>query len=473
MIVLRDLQDPGIRSGAIPQSAWRLHRNLTPKFGRWAEERVGSLRGTQLATQDISGTEWPLFGAVFYLWATESLQDAWDKDPHQAPVAPGIYAKATIEAVARLVVDPKQAGWVQKHWGPDYLKKENLFYRMLCISGLTSHARLSAETRYLPMLREQVESLSAELEASPHGLLNDYPGECYPGDVMTAIAAINRADKVLGTDHSAFVARSLRAFQGEAAEESTGLVPYLATARDGKSVGGSRGCGNSYISVAAPELWPEQARIWYARYAKDFWQEVWTGAGFREFPAGDPNEWYMDVDSGPVIKGYGFSACAFGTGAARANGHMEHAFPLTAEMYAASWPLPNGVFFIPRLLSNATDAPYLGETGVLYNLTRQPVAGVPVKLGGAIPGFTRIVILLQIVIGLGLLAGVALSLRKWWRDRAFSVTPFSGTQFALWLCLLLGFGILLALDRSSYAMAVLLAAQLLPRGIRNSPKVPN
>ena len=203
------------------------------------------------------------------------------------------------------------------------------------------------------------------------------------GDVLAAIAMIRRADQVLGTDHSVFVARALRGFQGTAADPR-GLVPYSASAPAGKPTSSTRGCGNSYVSLFAPEIWPEQARKWYDLYGQHFWQETWTGAGFREFPKDLPDrDWYFDVDAGPVIKGYGFAACAFGAGAARVNGHMEHAYPLTAEMLVTAWPLPNGTRLLPALLSDATDAPLLGEAAILFNLTRLPASGVSITPGGS------------------------------------------------------------------------------------------
>jgi hypothetical protein len=461
-IVIHDLSDSGIRSARIPRSAWRLHRTLTPQYEQWARERLDSTRATQLSTSNISGTEWPLFGSVFYLWATESLQDAWEKD-HAVPMAPKVYAKGAIEAATRLVIDPKQANWVKIHWGENYLKRENVFYRMLIIAALTSHARLTGDAQYLPLLKDQADSLSVELDASRHGLLDDYPNECYPGDVLTAIAMIHRADKVLGTDHSAFINRAIRAFQDQALD-SRGLVPYAAVASFGEPIDSARGCGNSYVSLFSPEIWPEQAHRWYDLYSHYFWQETWTCAGFREFPNDLPhNDWYIDVDSGPVLKGFGCAACAFGVGAARVNGHFEQACPLTAEMLVTSWPLPNGTCLFPRLLSNAADAPYLGEAGILFNLTRMPVEGSPIKTGGSIPGFVWIFLALQFGMGLILLMAPILSLRQWRKRHATRVICRPGMQFGIWAGLLLVAILLLFCGKILIAMLPLALTQLLPR----------
>jgi hypothetical protein len=362
---------------------------------------------------------------------------------------------------------------VKIHWGENYLKKENVFYRMLVISALASHARLTGDQQYRSLLRDQADSLSAELDASPHGLLNDYPNECYPGDVLTAIAMIRKADQTLGTDHSAFVSRALRGFQDQALD-NRGLVPYAANAAQGKPLGPARGCGNSYVSLFSPQIWPEQARQWYDLYSQHFWQEAWFCAGFREFAKGAPaSDWYIDVDSGPVLKGFGCAACAFGVGAARANGHFEQAYPLTAEMLATSWPLPNGTRLFPRLLSNATDAPYLGEAGILFNLTRQPGKGIPIKTGGAIPGFVLILLAIQFGIGLVLLANPVRSLLHW-RDQQGLRVPLIRIQIGIWLCLVLAATILFLSGKTVIPITLLLCAQLFPRcnGRRRAPEQP-
>lgn len=462
LIVLNDLRDARIWMGGIPVAAWRQHRALSPKYAHWAQQRLASDRGLELSTDNISGTEWPLFGSVFYLWATEALQDNWDTN-QPAFTAPNIYAREAIDAAAALVIDPKQAGWVKKHYGTNYLTQQNTFYRMLVIAALTSHARLTGDRSHIPMLRDQVESLSAEIAASPHGLLEDYPGECYPGDVVTAIAMIRKADGVLGTDHTEFCAQAIRGFWGVRTDK-LGLVPYAGDAKNGVAVGWSRGCGNSYVSIFSPGIWPEQAKKWYQLYEKHFWQEDKVMAGFREFPTQVPGmNWYVDVDSGPVIGGIGFAASAFGVGAARVNGRFDHAYPLTAEMYATSWPLPNGTLALPRLLSNAADAPYLGEAAILFVLTRSPMEGFAVKTGGSVPRLVWIIISLQLIVGIATVLRSYYSLRRWLKNRDAMVALAQGAQFGLWLVLLIGAFVLLVSGNKLIGMVLLLLAQFLPR----------
>lgn len=468
LVVLWDISDPGTRLPQIPRVAWTVHRALTPKIRKWAEGRLGSDRASRLSTADISGTEWPLFGNVFYLLATESLQKAWEANRSLTDTSPKQYAAEAIEATARLVLDPGQAGWVKQHWGDKYLSNEDLFYRMLLISAATSHVQLTGKNRYLPLLREQVESLSAELDRSPHGLLDDYPGQCYPGDVVMAIAMIRRADKVLGTDHRAFVDRALRGFQGRNLDPQ-GLVPYAADSRTGDPLGASRGCDNSYVSLFAPGLWPEQARDWYALYAQHYWQHSWTALGFREFPHSMPDhEWYMDVDSGPVVAGFGFSACAFGVGAARANGQFEHAFPLTTEMLAMSLPMPDGTLIVPRLLSNGADAPFLGESAILFNLTRLPENGSTVQSGGSIPTLTMLVLILEAAIGLTVIALSAWTIRRCGRRVGRFAIPAVKVQLGIWFGFVVTGVVLVLFGHWIFGAILVVLAQLMPAMTRRA-----
>ena len=235
------------------------------------------------------------------------------------------------------------------------------------------------------MLRDQVETLAADLDASKFGILDDYPGECYPIDVLATVGFIRRADRVLGTDHSAFVARELRAFSGARADRF-GLPRFRVDLPSGAEVQPSRGIGTSWSLVFAPELWPERGAHWYSTYEANFWDDHGWAAGFREYARGTEPDWTFEIDAGPVFDGFGTAASAFGLAAARRNGRFDHAFTLSAELAASSWPLPGGTLMLPRAISHAADAPYLGESAILYFLTVQPMDGLPIVTGGRVTG---------------------------------------------------------------------------------------
>ncbi|HTI72157.1 MAG TPA: hypothetical protein VMF06_19430 [Candidatus Limnocylindria bacterium] len=461
-----NILDPALKGAGIPQADWRLMQRVTPRYAAWARERVAAGQATSLSTSDISGTEWPLFGSVFYLWAIENLQKAWDAGDHRAGVEPKVYCQEAVLAASELVIDPNHASWVQKHWGTNYLHQENAFYRMLVIAALTSREKLLRDGVHLDLLRDQVETLSQEIDASRNGLLNDYPHQCYPGDVMTAIWGIKRADSVLGTDHSEFVRRALRGFVGPH-NAGLRLPPYFANAESGAPIIEDRGCGNSYYCLTAPELWPDQAKTWFQNYETSFWQRRLGFVGFREFPKGLPDsDWTMNVDAGPVIAGFGVSANAFGVGAARKNGRFDLAYPLSLEMLTTAWELPDGTLALPRALSNVSDAPLLGEAAILWLLSVQPESGFPIRAsGGEIPIFVSVVLLGGGLIGIWRMTAAWIVFKTTLRGGEWLVwAPI--LQIFLWLLFLAGALAAACLGHGLVALVLVLAALLFPRARR-------
>ena len=390
VVLVRDLRDPALRGPGIPAHARELHAALTPKFADWARQRVAAGSAARAPLHDVPTTEWPMFTAVFYLMATESLVVDWEAQGRHGP-SPGIASTQAVRAAKALLLDPAHHSWVRTHWGEDYLHDQNVFFRSLLIAGLSSYEHITGDGTALPMLRDQVETLSAALDASPLGVLEDYPGETYPIDVLAAVGFIERADRVLGTDHTAFIERSRRAFTGAMADQ-LGLVPFRMDLPSGAQVQPARGIGTSWILLFVPDLYgPETARDWYGRYARSFYQQRGWAEGFREYARGSAEpEFTFEIDAGPVIDGFGTAASAFGIAAARRNGRFDHAYALSAQLAAAGWTLPGGTMVFPRLASHATDAPYLGEAAILCFLTVQPAPNTPIVSDDAIPGLARI-----------------------------------------------------------------------------------
>ena len=459
------MSDPALKGDEPNRFALWLHRRLSPRYEKWAVERLASDKAETMHIHDISGTEWPMFGSVFYLLGTEYLEQGLE-DNNSLAVLPSKYAADTIEAATALVVDDSHAAWVKQHWGKDYRHQENVFYRMLLISGTTSHQKLLGGGQHLGLLRDQVESLSAELDASTFGLLDDYPGQCFPTDVAAALAAIKRADEVLGTDHSDFLQRSLRGFENNLVDPLTGMPPYMAD-KTCACPGESRGCSGQWGVRWAAELWPQTAKKWYESFDKHFWQRRFGMAGFREFrKSSNQKNWYFDVDSGPVVGGFGAAASAFGLGAARANGRFDHAYPLAVEAIILSWPLADGTLLLPRFLSNASDAPYVGECAVLFNITQPVAEGFEVTEAGGMPGIVYWALPLYLVIPFALVTSSIRKSMRWCKRRHDVKLSAVRLQVAAWILLMLIGLIFVFCGRIFYGLIFILLCQLLPRGVK-------
>ncbi|MBN8612374.1 MAG: hypothetical protein J0L92_17395 [Deltaproteobacteria bacterium] len=407
-----DLTDPALGAPGIPRRAVRLHRDLTPRFADWAEARVATGAAADAPLHDVPTTEWPMFSAVFYLMGTRALTEAVARGELDADALgePRERLRA-ITAARALLLDPVHHTWVRTHWGDDYLHEENVFFRSLLIGGLTADVAMTNDARAREVLRDQTDSLADDLDRSALGLLNDYPHECYPIDVLAAVGWIRRADAVLGTDHRAFAERAIRAFEGENADH-LGLPRFRVLLPSGREVQPSRGIGTSWSLLFARELWPDRADTWYATYERHFFRDHGWAAGFREYEEGTEAENTFEIDAGPVIDGFGTAASAFGIAAARRNGRFDHAYTLSTELAAASWALPDGRLVLPRLASHAIDAPYLGESAILYFLTVQPAEGVEVRTGGHAPWCVWLAFLVYFGLPLALGVVVVRELRR-------------------------------------------------------------
>jgi len=227
----------------------------------------------------------------------------------------------------------------------------------------------------------------------------------------------------------------------------------------------SRGTGNSWVLIFAPELWPDIAEGWYGLYEKYFWQHRWCADGFREFPNDMPGlDFTFDIDSGPIVAGFSPAANAFGVAMARANGRFDHAFTLTAQVLTMSWPLSDGTLLGARILSNQAHAPYLGESAICYFLTQQPVAGVKVVTGGRIPGFVYIVVIVFYwVIGIAAVWSAVAGIRRLRCCGVTAIFPLEQFQVAVWLVLYLAAAITILTGHIGAGIIVALLAQFLPR----------
>lgn len=374
---VRAMVSDSIWNDARPPRLADSFRDTAARYDVWATGYLESQRATRVHAEDVPATEWPIFGSVFLLLSAEEL------------VADGSLrlegeARRAVDRAAEVVAHPSTASWVRAKWGEDYLTRENVFYRMLLIMGLTSHQRMTGENRYADIVEAQTRSLGEELRSRPLHLADDYPGECYPNDVLWAVAAVKRAETcgLSGFEGADELARGLIATLSGPSMTETGMPAFAVEATTGEPLQTARGSGNSGILSFAAELDPELARDWFQSYVDNFWEDGFV-MGFREYPHGQRQ--LEDVDSGPILFGVGSVATGFGVGAARSVGRLDHAVPLAMETVPASWPTPFGLLLPGALGWMAADGWCFGELALLFASTRPIRSGDVESYSGSIP----------------------------------------------------------------------------------------
>lgn len=390
------LRDPGLRSAAPSRLAMQLHRSLSKALPDYIDTRITSGKATTLGPAQITATEWPVYGAFFYLLATENLQLSWKNGHYSGQPEPAVVGRQAIDASLRIMLDEGHAHWVKDYWGEDYLNEPNCFYRMLMIGSLSSHHNLTGDPEHLPLLRQITNDLAADLDRSPAGLIDDYPEQCFPADVAVAITMIRHADSALGTDRKAWakqaLSRLLQNFGGE-------LPPYTAIDHTGQALSPTRGCTNGFFFSFAKGIDPDLVDPLYSDYRSSFWQEGALCRGWREFPreVQIPKEdsFYMDPDSGPVITGFGTSATGLGLGGARRHGDQDRAGQLGAELIASALPFPTGHLLIPSLVGDREHAPHFPEIVLLHQLS---ISNKAPASPASIPPIVWLILLIELII---------------------------------------------------------------------------
>ncbi|HEX7027504.1 MAG TPA: hypothetical protein VF268_09700 [Gammaproteobacteria bacterium] len=348
------------------------------RYASWADDYLDSGYAKSVEHDDVPATEWPMFGSMFFLVAANDLWKQGRLDIKQPAI------RDAVDKAAQIIVSPDTATWVRTRWGHDYLHEENVFYRMLLILGLSAYQEMSGDTRHRELLRVQRLGLARELDAAPWKLLDDYPGECYPNDVLWSVAAMRRAARLDQDAGPGELADGLLAVLESPLASPLGLPAFQANCRAGTIVQNPRGSGNSAIIIFAAELDIDVAGRWYRAHETYFWKENRWVAGFTELPRGSGRK-YMDVDSGPVLFEFGSAASAFGIGAAKAVGRIDHAAVLTLETVAVAWPTPFGLL-LPGLMGRlSVDSWSLGEIALLFAMTRPVSTTQVVPFSGPIP----------------------------------------------------------------------------------------
>jgi len=385
IIISLVILDPELKTTGESQLVPMWFQTTTHKYNTWAKEYLQKKYATTVKSSDIAATEWPMFGSVFYLLTVEELQAQNQIDIREKHIQ-----KAINNAVS-IVYSPDTATWVKKKWkksyfktGKTYLEKENVFYRMLFIMGLASYEKITSNTQYHSVLEKQTQSLASELINTKYYLADDYPSQCYPSDVLWAVAAIKKATTlgITNTNINILITKLLLTLK-TAHTNNIYLPPYQINSKTAKVIQNARGCSTSGILQFSPMLDINISKQWYQTYVQHFWKETPWLVGFREFSKEDSS--FTDVDSGPIIFNIGSVASLFGIGASKSLGHLDYTVPLTIETVAYGWPTPFG-FLVPSLVGKVTANSWvLGDVALLFSMTRPNYAHTTISFDGTVP----------------------------------------------------------------------------------------
>ncbi len=196
-----------------------------------------------------------------------------------------------------------------------------LGYLALALGVLREH---DPDTPHAALHDALVEALVRRVDAAPHGLIETYPGEAYPTDTSAVIGAIGQHAALTGTDRADWLAAWSKLLRDQHQDPTSHLLYQAIDPATGVPIDQPRGSGTAlaiyFLSWADPEL-SHELYVWLRRQCYRFPAGLGFGA-IREYPHSAPGGG-GDVDSGPVILGYGTSATGFALAGARLHGDRE------------------------------------------------------------------------------------------------------------------------------------------------------
>lgn len=179
---------------------------------------------------------------------------------------------------------------------------------------------------------DERDSYQQECEVLARALVNDgpfleaYPGQAWPCDTTVAVASLALHDHLYGPRYQDTIRDWLK---------QTGPELFPHQVRPGLAA--PRGTSQVMILRFLFEIDPKRGRDQYEKFREKFVTTRFGLPGVREYPLGV--EGAGDVDSGPLVFGFSFSATGVVPGAARLYGDKELSLPFGQLIGTFGYPI--------------------------------------------------------------------------------------------------------------------------------------
>jgi hypothetical protein len=248
-------------------------------------------------------------------------------------------AIARMETCLDAMLSDRARAFDREGWGEDPLASlagDHGHVAWLGYAGmaLSLHRTLVPESRFTAREEAIAGALARRFARSPSGLLETYPGEVYPVDNSAALAALALHARATHAEPPPGLAHGLDAIRASI-DPISGLLAQNAGVRGAViGRGPARGSGTalaSYFLSYADEA--TSAALWRAARSTLFRTVLGFGALLEQKDGSSRG----DIDSGPVVFGFGVSATGFALGASRAHGDRDafRALYATAHLFGA------------------------------------------------------------------------------------------------------------------------------------------
>lgn len=322
---------------------------LATSVARWTEDP--SLSAGAFATGSKRfDAEW-LFGT--YMMAAMGFGQVALETDDEARKRESI---ARMERCLDAVLGPAGRAFDKDAWGIDAITSTHVapgsaqdrgHVAYLGYAGLALglHRVLVTDSRFAETSDAIAEALARRYEASPTGLLETYPGEVYPVDNTSALGALALHARATNATPPRGLALGLEAVRKHGIDAQTGLLVQAVDGRDGSARDRARGSGTALAAYFLGFADRATSAELYRAVHRELFRTVIGFGAVLEYAAvaSDAKVGHGDIDSGPIVLGFGVSATGFAIGASRMNDDRDAFASLyaTAHLFGAPYDTPS------------------------------------------------------------------------------------------------------------------------------------
>lgn len=239
-----------------------------------------------------------------------------------------------IEACIRELLSSQVGEFDRKSWKADALETLQTDQGHAAYLGylnflLGLYREIHPQNEFVPLNEAITTALSRRLSQSPNGLVATYPNEWYPVDNTPILASIALHARATGKDHSHLLRRVESLWRVRYVDAETGLLIQAINA-DGSVRDLPRGSGTTLGIFFLHHAYPKLTADLFSAVQQQLVTSFLSFGAVREYPHGISGP--MDIDSGPVIFGFGFSSTGFALAGARIYGDA----PLFGRLYSSA-----------------------------------------------------------------------------------------------------------------------------------------
>ena len=320
-------------------------------------------------TRNIPEAEWPFMGFCYFGYACASL----------ARFDPSFRDEALSEMrwLIEALQTPRMSGFIAPHLGKPFGAERinaSAFVHGHFLNLAVRYREVSGDRRYDALIHRVAEALSEAYVETDQGILKSYRDMWWITDNFPALSALSRYDRVFGRHLADVCDRFLKNLKEYYLDRNTGMYCTYVDPPNRRQLQGPRGVSEMYGLHFLKDFDADFSARQYEQARKYLIRPVLGLVAVREFPEGVQET--PDVDSGPLLFGFGPSASGFGIAAAAINGDENTAWQLVKAAALVGGPvLKNGELRYAMMPPVGQAVVLFGKTCLMKSSDQKPPVG--------------------------------------------------------------------------------------------------